>query len=192
MVRCECREVDNGLNLWRGLINGLLVSIPLWVILGMVLATVLHHGPTEEAISAALMIALISEAILARTYARTLWKQVWRYANSRRPDLKNDGDKRQARPAQHAIGDDDGLHSDFKIIAGRSFKLIEDLLRYVEPISAPLRQARRAVVRVTLIRRSVALSALVGAYLQYYFLEVNLQIASLHSLTVFLPVTSIN
>ena len=43
----------------------------------------------------------------------------------------------------------------------------------------------------SLFRQSLALSALAGAYLGYYFLEVNLQIASLNSLTVFLPLTSV-
>ena len=60
----------------------------------------------------------------------------------------------------------------------------------VELQSSPLNQSRRAVAPGSLLRRSLALSALAGAYLQYYFLDVNLQIASLPSLTVYLPVTS--
>jgi hypothetical protein len=187
MVRWERSEADNGLDLGRGVINGLLVSIPLWLFSGIVLALLFHHGPMEEATSATLMISMICGAILVRPYARTLWVQVRRYASSHRAVVRNDGEK---RPVQHAIGDRDGPHSDLEMISGRSFQSIEDILRYVEGKSALSCQTRRVVARATLFRQSVALSALLGAYLQYYFLEINLQIASLHSLTVFLPVTS--
>lgn len=40
-------------------------------------------------------------------------------------------------------------------------------------------------------RQTLALSVLVGAYLHYYFWDVQLQIASLHSVTVFVPVTRV-
>ncbi len=42
-----------------------------------------------------------------------------------------------------------------------------------------------------LMRQALALSGLAGAYLQYYFLDVYLQIAALNSLTVFVPVNSL-
>jgi hypothetical protein len=64
-------------------------------------------------------------------------------------------------------------------------------LRYLEPNSALWVQARAVVAPHPLFRQSLTLSALVGAYLQYYFLEVNLQIASLHPLIVFVPVASV-
>lgn len=43
---------------------------------------------------------------------------------------------------------------------------------------------------MSLARQTLALSALTGAYLQFYFFEVSLQIASLNSVIVFLPLTS--
>ncbi len=41
-----------------------------------------------------------------------------------------------------------------------------------------------------LARQTIALSALAAAYLQYYFLDVKLQIASMQSVTYFVPMPS--
>ena len=43
--------------------------------------------------------------------------------------------------------------------------------------------------RQPLLKQTSLLAGLVGAYLQYYFLDVHLQIASLNSVTVFVPVS---
>ncbi len=56
--------------------------------------------------------------------------------------------------------------------------------------SALLPLFRRTFPPMSLARQTLALSALTGAYLQFYFIEVGLQIASLNSVTVFLPLTS--
>ena len=40
-----------------------------------------------------------------------------------------------------------------------------------------------------LLKQTSLLAGLVGAYLQYYFVDVHLQIASLKSVTVFVPVS---
>ena len=53
-----------------------------------------------------------------------------------------------------------------------------------------LAQFRQPRPSLSLARQTFALSALTGAYLQFYFLEVNLQIASMRSVTVFVPVSS--
>lgn len=146
MVPCDRSDAVDGFDTGPALVNALLIAIPLWVILGVVLALVFQHGTMEEAGSAALMIAAVCEAILLRPllrpYLRKLRAGIRRYADFRRMDSRRDAGARRARPA----------HS--------------------------------------LFRQALTLSALVGAYLQYYFLEVALQIASLHSLTVFVPVTS--
>lgn len=47
--------------------------------------------------------------------------------------------------------------------------------------------APAAAVRPPILRQSLLLGGLAGAYLQYYFLDVHLQIASLKSVPVFLP-----
>jgi hypothetical protein len=43
----------------------------------------------------------------------------------------------------------------------------------------------------TTLSRAMALGALAGSYLYYYFCEIQLQIASLNSLVVFIPVPSL-
>ena len=190
MVRCERDEAVDGSDIGRGLVNGLLIALPLWVILGVVLALVFQHGPMGETSSAVLMIAAVCEAILLRPHVRTLWKRILRYADFRRADPGRNTGGRRTRSARRVLGAPDTLRSAFERTAGRIFESIEDLLRYVKQKSAPSNQARPVVAPHALFRQSLALSALVGAYLQYYFLEVNLQIASMHSLTVFVPVTS--
>ena len=167
MVQCERRYAVDGFDIGPALVNGLVIAIPLWVILGVVLALVFQHWPLEEAGSAALMFAAVCEAILLRPLLR--------------PYL---------RKLQHVLRDQDSPQSVLENVTGRRFYSIEDLLRYVESNSAPLIQARPVVAPYSIFRQALTLSALVGAYLQYYFLEVELQIASLHSLTVFVPVTS--
>jgi len=59
-----------------------------------------------------------------------------------------------------------------------------------EPLARPVPAMRRPSPGRALAKQSLALSALVGAYLQYYFWDVQLQIASLHSVTVFVAVSA--
>jgi hypothetical protein len=49
--------------------------------------------------------------------------------------------------------------------------------------------ARRSGTRPSIAKQALALGALVATYLHYYFWDVHLQIASLNSVTVFVPVT---
>jgi hypothetical protein len=136
MVRCEHRQADDGFDVARGALHGLLFAIPLWSVLGIV-AVVVQDGSTSESTSLALMIAAVGAAIVARPFLRALWMR-----------------------------------------------------RYPELESALILLLRRTQSPLSLARQTLALSALTGAYLQFYFLEVNLQIASLNSVTVFLPVSS--
>lgn len=75
-------------------------------------------------------------------------------------------------------------------IVARPFLRALWMRRYPELESALILLLRRTQSPLSLARQTLALSALTGAYLQFYFLEVNLQIASLNSVTVFLPVSS--
>lgn len=136
MVRCEYRQADDGFDVARGALHGLLFAIPLWSVLGIV-AVVVQDGSTSESTSLALMIAAVGATIVARPFLRALWMR-----------------------------------------------------RYPELESALILLLRRTQSPLSLARQTLALSALTGAYLQFYFLEVNLQIASLNSVTVFLPVSS--
>lgn len=137
MVRCEHRQADDGLDIARGALHGLLFAIPLWIVLGIVAILVVQDGSTNESTSLVLMIAAVGATILARPFLRVLWMR-----------------------------------------------------RYPEIKSAFVPQFRRTNPPLSLARQTFALSALTGAYLQFYFLDVNLQIASLNSVTVFLPVSS--
>ena len=189
MIRRECWETDNGLGIGSGLVIALQIAVSLWVILGIVLALVFQHGPIGESASAALMIAATCEAILVRPYARTLFAGIRRYAALHRADSTRDRDVPRARPVPRVPGGQDSRHSEIDKVAGRHIESIEDLLRHVEPKQVSSHRVRREIAPNALLRQSLSLSGLAGAYLQYYFVEVNLQIASLHSLTVFLPVT---
>ena len=166
----------------RGLVNGLLIAIPLWTIIGIVLAIVFEYWPLNATAIAALTIAAVCEALLARPYMRALWSRF------RRMDSRRDAVGDEAHFEEHALGVCGNLDGSFENLTERRFQSKEDLLPYVTHSLALSLQACRVVVPVSLFRQSLALSALVGAYLQYYFLEVNLQIALMPSLTVFLPV----
>ena len=117
-----------------GLVNGLLIAIPVWVLFGIGLVALVENGPIGETISLGIMIAAISEAILLR----------------------------------HALRGPMALSGNI---------LRSSLARGVHAMRP-------------LFRQTMALSALAAGYLQYYFLEVNLQIAALNSVIVFVPVPS--
>ena len=137
MTHCERSDTNECFDSVRGLINGALIAIPLWLFLGIVPVLVFQNGSIGESISLALMIGAVCETILARPYLRALWMR-----------------------------------------------------RHLELKSTPVPLPRRAPPPQSLLRQAIALSALVGAYLQFFFLEVYLQIASLNSVIVFLPVSS--
>ena len=146
-----------GPSLTRGVVSGLLIGIPLWVLIGVVLVRVFQEGPVSEAISLVFMIAAVCEAILARYALRTYWPGLWRHGLSA---LTGSAENGAAESSKHTIGT-------------------------LEKFTG--RKRAQAVQRSTL-RHTVAFGALVIAYLQYYFLDVSLQSASLHSVTVFVAV----
>ena len=61
--------------------------------------------------------------------------------------------------------------------------------RYRELLARSGLTARRMGPGLLIAKQALALGALVATYLHYYFWEVQLQIASLNSITVFIPVT---
>jgi len=63
--------------------------------------------------------------------------------------------------------------------------------RYRELLARFGLTARRTGPRPSIAKQSLVLSALVAAYLHYHFWDVQLQIASLHSVTVFVPVSAV-
>ena len=190
MVRCQCSVEVNGPEIGRGLVNGLLIAIPLWVILGVALTALFDLGPMGETGSATLMIASAWEAMLLRPYLRTLKTQFRILTDACRADIGRRIGRLQAGWVKRRLGVGERPQGALENISGRKFQSIEDLLRFVEPKAAPLIEARPAIAPQALLRQSLALGALVTAYLQYYFLEVNLQIASLHSVTIFVPLVA--
>lgn len=120
----------------HGLVLGLLIAIPLWVLAGIAVILVFQDAPITATESAILMIAAVCELILLRYSLRTF-------------DAK---------------------------------------ARYRELLARSGLTARRTGPRPPIAKRALVLSALVAAYLHYYFWDVHLQIASLSSLTIFVPV----
>lgn len=179
MTLCGHKEANHELDVVRGLVHGLLLAIPLWAVLVIVSALALGDGTLDESTSLALMVAAVCESILARPYLRILWARL----ESHEVFGHGAGTQTGAQPANQR--NDRDKH------AGQGIMSIEDLLRFVESKPASKLRPHHAQVAPSLFRQSLALSALAAAYLQYYFLEVHLEISSLNSLTVFMPVTAI-
>jgi hypothetical protein len=57
--------------------------------------------------------------------------------------------------------------------------------------AAPAARATMPRKWPVVIRHGVIMTALAGAFMQYYFIEVNLRIVSMHSVTVFAPVAAV-
>jgi hypothetical protein len=73
-------------------------------------------------------------------------------------------------------------------LAGRELRSREDIRQYVGELSAPDQEASRTHKRQRLVKDTVLLLCLLTAYIQYNFLDVNLQIARLPSIVIFVPV----
>lgn len=192
MFEQEVRDGGTALNL--GLTIGLLIAIPLWVFIGAVLVVVFQAEPIGEPASLAFMVAAVIEAVLVRFAFRRLWPGLWwqGLAASRR------GASRACEAALRVIrgATTSGGHAitDLEKLAGRRIASIDDMLRFVavpqlaRPAggSGHARSAQRSTLRHT-----AGFAALAIAFLQYYFWDVSLQIASLHSVTVFVAVPSL-
>jgi hypothetical protein len=75
------------------------------------------------------------------------------------------------------------------ILLRHSLRTFDAKARYRELLARSGAAARRTGPRPPIAKQALVLSALVAAYLHYYFWDVHLQIASLNSVTVFVPVT---
>ncbi len=181
-----------GDGLASGLLVGLLIAIPLWILIGIALVSAFQKGPIGATISLAFMIAAVCEVILARHVFKEFWTRLWR----RRFPVFNRSAWRSAH--QHiartrrtaAVGT--SAISYLEQIAGRRIMSVQDLLGVIgaPPATRPAAASRTSSVRErpSTLRQTVAFASLAIAYLQYYFWDVNLQIASLHSVTFFVAV----
>jgi len=121
----------------QGVVNALLVAIPLWACIGTGIVLLYLERPLTGVEGVVLTFAAIVELILLRLSRRTL------------------------RP----------------------------LIQYRELLARA--GAGAPVARQPLLKQTALLTGLVGAYLHYYFWDVQLQIASLHSVTVFVPAAAL-
>ncbi len=184
---------DGDVGFAGGLVIGLLIAIPLWMLIAVALHSAFQQGPIDGGTILAFMVAAVCEVLLARRalkpYATRLWRRwfpvfnrsAWNSAHRRRHAAR-----RAPAPGTQAI-------SYLETIAGKRINSVQDLLAVVGPPASarprtpPLPAA--ALERPSTLRQTIAFASLAIAYLHYYFWDVNLQIASMHSLTVFVAVT---
>ena len=109
--------------------------------------------------------------------------------------LKEAG-RRTIPPSSHGSRDDDEtwslspahLFRYLEELAGRKLRSRADLVSYLDQLSGNAPKAHRVRERQRIIREGMLIGLLALAYLQYYYWDVNLQIASLQSVQVFVPV----
>ena len=190
----EVERTDRGTDLNWGLTAGLLFAIPLWALIGAALIAVFQTGPIGEPASLAFMIAAVVEAVLVRSAFRRLWPvrgRQWRAAFRRVVNHARQAARRATRGTTTA---GELAIADLEKRAGRRIASVEDMLRFVAvPQSAkPARASRRvqSAPRSTL-RHTAEFAGLAIAFLQYYFWDVGLQIASMNSVVVFVTVPSL-
>jgi len=85
----------------------------------------------------------------------------------------------------------------FMCLAVAELLLLRDILnprgaqaQWPAPVQSSI-LARSGMPWPSMVKRALALSGISVAYLQYYYLDVQLQIAALHSVTVFVPVNAL-
>jgi hypothetical protein len=98
-------------------------------------------------------------------------------------------------PTGHRSRDDDAesissasLFGYLEGLAGRKLRSRAALVSYLAEISGDAPKVHRARARNRIVRETVLVGLLALAFLQYYFWDVHLQIASLQSIHVFAPV----
>lgn len=170
-----------------GLVIGLLIAIPLWVLIAVALNMAFQQGPIDSGTSLAFMVAAVCELLLARRVLKPHAVRLWRrwFPVFNRAAWKSAHRRRHA--ARRAPAANSQAISYLEAIAGKPIHSVQDLLAVVGPPARAVPNPGAA--RPSTMRQTVAFASLAIAYLHYYFWDVNLQIASLHSLTVFVAVT---
>lgn len=185
---------DGGTDLGFGLTIGLLFSIPLWALIGAVLIAAFQTGPIGEPASLAFMIAAVVEAVLVRYAFRRLGPGLWgqRLAAVRRAAGRAWEAMRQATRGATTAGE--LAIADLENLTGRRIVSIEDMLRVVavpQPAMPAGGSGRARSAQRSTLRHTAGFAALATAFLQYYFWDVSLQIASMQSVIVFVAVPSL-
>ena len=79
------------------------------------------------------------------------------------------------------------LHHYLEKLAGRKLETHAEVLRYLREVAGTQPGAHRERERRRMLREATLLALLTVSYLHYYFWEVQLQIVSLHTVSVFIP-----
>ena len=109
--------------------------------------------------------------------------------------LKEAG-RRSGRALRDSVGapEDDSynspasLHRYLEELAGKPLQSHSDVLTYLGAVAGNLPRTHHEYGRRKSVRELTLLSLLVLSYIQYYYWDVNLQIAALKSVQVFVPV----
>lgn len=135
------RMASEGGDLAHGLLVGLLIAIPLWMLIGIALHSAFRQGPISGFASLALMIAAVVEAVLARHAFKDLWRRLWRrwFPVFNRAAWHSAHERRArkrppATPNAHAV-------SYLEELSGRQINSVQDLLGVV---GAPSKVRRKA------------------------------------------------
>jgi len=102
---------------------------------------------------------------------------------------------RPVHAANQGASDSAAVSSDVLVrylgeLAGRDFRSREDIRRYVDELTRKDREANQVYRRRRVVKDTALLLGLLVAFIQYHFLDINLQIARLPSTLVFVPVES--
>lgn len=97
---------------------------------------------------------------------------------------------RPARPAAQAPGESGERLLDYlEARTGRKLRSREAVDAYLKDLESQKSEAQRTGMRRGIIRGAILLVLILAAYLQYYYWDVKLEIASLPAVQVFVPVS---
>jgi hypothetical protein len=107
--------------------------------------------------------------------------------------LKEAGQRTQSRPPEATQSDDDGtfnspasLHRYLEALAGRKLQSHAEVLAFLKEVAGSEPQGHRQRELRRMVRELVLLGLLALSYLQYYYWDVQLQIAALKSVNVYI------
>ncbi len=137
-LRAGTVATDSG-DLAHGLLIGLMIAIPMWMLIGVALTTAFQQGPFNGITSLSFMLAAVCETVLARHAFKDLWRRFWRRlfpvfnrsawhsAHPRRTKVR-----RPATPGTQAV-------SYLEEISGKRINSVQDLLGVVgaSPAAGP-------------------------------------------------------
>ena len=106
-------------------------------------------------------------------------KEAGRRAPARAAPVDADADESYNSPAS--------LHHYLEELAGRRLQSHAEVLAYLRAVAGTQPDAHRERERRRMVREVSLLVLLTISYLHYYYWEVQLQIAALHTVSVFIP-----